>query len=93
MSTENYRRKFAEFLALQPGMTDLTTEQIIQAQSREELGITSLNMILVLMNYIEKYADGNVTIRPEWVSSLDNVDGITSVLREIDAVSLAPAQD
>jgi hypothetical protein len=93
MSTENYRRKFAEFLALQPGMTDLTTEQIIQAQSREELGITSLNMILVLMNYIEKYADGNVTIRPEWVSSLDNVDGITSVLREIDAASLAPAQD
>jgi hypothetical protein len=93
MSAEEYRRKFAEFLALQPGMTDLTAEQITQAQTREELGISSLNMILVLMNYIDKYADGKVAIRPEWVSSLDNVDGITSVLHEIDTASLAPVQD
>jgi hypothetical protein len=93
MSTEYYRRKFAEFLALQPGMTNLTYEKIVQAQSREELGIASLNMILVLMKYIDKYANGTVTVRPEWVSELDDIDGIVSVLQEIDAASLAPAQE
>jgi hypothetical protein len=93
MSTEDYRRKFAEFLALQPGMTSLTYEEITRAQSREELGITSLNMILVLMKYIDKYANGTITVRPEWVSALDDIDGIVWVLQEIDAASLAPAQE
>jgi hypothetical protein len=93
MSTEGYRRKFAEFLATRPGACELTYEQIVRAQSREELGISSLNMILVLMAYIDRYANGAVTVRPEWVSRLDDVDDIASVLGEIDASSLAHAQD
>jgi hypothetical protein len=93
MSTEDYRRKLAEFLATRPETGELTYEQIVQARSREELGISSLNMILVLMGYIDKYANGTATVRPEWVSRLDDVDDIASVLREIDAGSLAHAQD
>jgi hypothetical protein len=85
MDADDYRRKFAEFLATQPTGGDLTYEQVVQAQSRQELGISSLNMIMVLLNYIKKYTNGGITVRPEWVLRLNDVDGIISVLREIDA--------
>lgn len=85
MEADDYRRRFAEFLATQPTGGDLTYEQIVRAQSRQELGISSLNMIMVLLNYIKKYTNGGITIRPEWVLRLNDVDGIISVLREIDA--------
>ena len=92
MDADDYRHKFAEFLATQPMGGDLGYEQIVRAQSREELGISSLNMIIVLMNYIKKYTSGTVTIRPEWVLRLNDVDGIVSVLREIDASAVEPPQ-
>ncbi|MFI0453168.1 hypothetical protein [Actinomadura sp. 6N118] len=41
-------------------------------------------MIIVLMNYIKKYTDGTITVRPEWVPRLNDIDGIADVLREID---------
>jgi hypothetical protein len=92
MDADDYRHKFAEFLATQPVGADLTYEQIVRAQSRAELGISSLNMIIVLMDYIKKYTNGTVTIRPEWVLRLNDVDGIASVLREIDASAVEPAR-
>jgi len=92
MGADDYRHKFAEFLATQPMGGDLTYEQIVRAQSREELGISSLNMIIVLLNYIKEYANGTVTVRPEWVPQLNDVDGIVSVLREIDASAVVPAR-
>jgi hypothetical protein len=92
MDADGYRHKFAEFLATQPMGGDLAYEQVVRAQSRQELGITSLNMIMVLMNYIKKYTNGTVTLRPEWVLRLNDVDGIVSVLREIDASAVEPAR-
>ncbi|GAA2586441.1 hypothetical protein GCM10010399_15580 [Dactylosporangium fulvum] len=92
MDADDYRHKFAEFLATQPIGDDLAYEQIVRAQSRDELGITSLNMIMVLMNYIKKYTNDTVTLRPEWVLRLNDVDGIVSVLREIDASAVEPAR-
>jgi hypothetical protein len=89
MDADGYRHKFAEFLTTEEMADGLTYEQIMTAQTRQDLGISSLNMILVLTHYIEKYANGAVVIQPEWVSLLDDVDGIASVLREIDASSLA----
>ncbi|KAB2343765.1 hypothetical protein [Actinomadura rudentiformis] len=41
-------------------------------------------MIIVLMNYIKKYTDGTITVRPEWVPRLNDIGGIADVLREID---------
>jgi hypothetical protein len=93
MAADDYRRKFADFLAIQPMTKDITYDQVVRAHSRDELGISSLNMILVLVNYISEYTNDTVTLRPEWVSRLGDVDGIASVLREIDASSLAHAQD
>jgi hypothetical protein len=89
MAADDYRRKFADFLATQPMTKELTYEQVVGAQSRQELGISSLNMILLLVNYINEYTHDTVTLRPEWVSRLGDVDGIVSVLREIDASYLA----
>lgn len=92
MGADDYRRKLAEFLATQPVTSDVTYEQVVQAQTREDLGISSLNMILVLLTYISEYTNDTVTLRPEWVTRLVDVNGIVSVLREIDANSVAPAQ-
>lgn len=89
MDAEDYRRRFAEFLATQPTGNELTYEQIVRAQSRQELGISSLNMIVVLLNYIKKYTNGGITVRPEWVLRLNDVDGIISVLCEIDESAAA----
>jgi hypothetical protein len=91
MDADDYRRKLAEFLATQPVTSDVTYEQVVQAQTREDLGISSLNMILVLLTYISEYTNDTVTLRPEWVTRLVDVNGIVSVLREIDANSVAPA--
>ena len=84
MGADDYRRKLADFLATQPMTSDITYEQVAAARSREDLGISSLNMVLVLSNYIEERTDDTVTLRPEWVSRLADVNGIVSVLREID---------
>jgi hypothetical protein len=92
MGADDYRRKLADFLATQPMTSDITYEQVAAARSREDLGISSLNMVLVLSNYIEERTDDTVTLRPEWVSRLADVDGIASVLREIDLDASRTAQ-
>jgi hypothetical protein len=92
MGTEDYRRTFAEFLATQPATSDVTYEQVAQAQTREELGISSLNMIMVLANYIKERTNDTVVLRPEWVSRLNDMDGVVFVLREIDASRVPQAQ-
>jgi hypothetical protein len=92
MATDDYRQKLADFLAKQPMTSDITYEQVAGATTRDELGINSLNMVMVLVNYINEYTDNTVTMRPEWVSRLGDVDGIVSVLREIDASAEVPAR-
>ncbi|MFI9243924.1 hypothetical protein ACIGXF_15290 [Streptomyces sp. NPDC053086] len=92
MSADDYLHKLADFLRTQPATSELTYEDISRATSREELGISSLNIILVLVNYIKEHADNRVTLKPEWVSRLNDVDGIVSVLREIDESSREQAR-
>lgn len=91
MHADDYRRRLAEFLATQSVTSEITYEQVARARTRQELGISSLNMVMVLVNYLNEYTDGTVEIRPEWVSQLSDIDGIVSVLREIDASKLTPA--
>jgi hypothetical protein len=83
--TDDYRLKLAGFLATQAPTSHLTRDQILTAQTRQELGITSLTMVLLLANYVEEHTNNTVTLQPEWVSRLGDIDGIASVLREIDA--------
>ena len=81
MDADDYRHKFAEFLATQSMTSGITYQQVAKARTRDELGISSLNMVLILVNYINKYTNDTVTMRPEWVLRLNDIDGILSVLR------------
>lgn len=92
MSADDYRTKFADFLRTQPMTQGITREDVDRATTREELGISSLNIILVLVNYIKEKANDSVQLRPEWVSRLGDVEGIVSVVREIDESALAAAK-
>ena len=56
MATDDHRQRFAEILATQPVGDGLTYEQVVKAQTRQELGISSLNMIIVLMNHGQRDA-------------------------------------
>ncbi|WP_058041421.1 hypothetical protein [Streptomyces roseifaciens] len=91
MSTDEYRKKFAEYLQTQPMTERLAYEDVIKAKTRDELGISSLNIILLLLNYIKEHKNDSVQLKPEWVSLLHDIDGIASVLREIDETGLAQA--
>jgi len=92
MGAEDYRRVFAEFLATQPATSEITYEQVANAQTREDLGISSLNMILMLVNYIKERTNDSVALRPEWVSQLTDMEGIVKVLREVDAARVPQTQ-
>ncbi|MGQ4485686.1 hypothetical protein LRE75_30960 [Streptomyces sp. 372A] len=92
MSADDGRAKFADFLATQTMTAGITREDVERATTREELGISSLNIILLLVNYIKEETNDSVQLRPEWVSRLGDVEGIVSVVREIDACALAAAK-
>lgn len=87
MSADEYRKNLAEFLGTQPMTKDVTYEDVARATTREELGISSLNIILVIVNYIKERANDSVQLQPAWVSRLSDIDGIVSVMREIDELS------
>jgi hypothetical protein len=84
------RRHLAEFLATQSGLEAITVDQVEGARTRQDLGITSLQVILVMVNYLAA-VNNELAFRPEWVSRLDEIDGIASVMREIDSLALTTA--
>lgn len=84
MGADDGRRRLYELLLTQAPTRDITYEQVAQADRREDLGISSLNIILILVNYISERTNNAVEMRPEWVSRLGDVDGIVSVIGEID---------
>jgi|SRR5690242_15724999 len=93
MGTDDYRRIFADFLATQPMTSEVTYEQVANARTRDDLGISSLNMVLVMVNYLKERTNDTVALRPEWVSKLTDMDGIVAVLREIDVLSGVDASE
>lgn len=81
---EDYVRKFVYFMTEQGLAPDLTFDDAMRTKTREELGISSLNIILLIANYKKEYASAEMSFKPEWVARLNDVDGIISVMREID---------
>ena len=82
-----YLAKLARFLGRQ-GLTHLDVEALSSARTRSDLGIASLQIILLMVQYGE--AAGDVTFKPEWVARVEEVEGIVSVMREIDSLAPAP---
>lgn len=75
----DYLAAFTDLVVAQKldiAMTDVTAES-----TRKELGIGSLDVIMLILKYI---GDRQVELRPEWVSELETVAGICTVFRRID---------
>lgn len=89
MSDADQRLRLHEVLVRQPPTSHLTYEQVARAERREDLGISSLNIILVLSNHLSELTDGTGVFLPEWVARLGEVSGITAVLQEIDDAAVA----
>lgn len=58
--------------------------QVLRAQRRTDLGITSLEVIMLVANYMSLRAVDTGGFKPEWVTQLDDIAGIVLVMREID---------
>jgi hypothetical protein len=54
------------------------------ARRRDDLGITSLEIIMLIANYMSLRGADTAGFKPEWVTQLDDVAGIVLVMAEID---------
>jgi hypothetical protein len=91
MDSDAYLRRFQDFLSTQKAVQDLDLDDVALGKRRDEVGISSLNIIMLIMAYLKKNGAPGVRFNPRWVASLENVDGILTVLREIDETALASA--
>jgi acyl carrier protein len=82
---EAYLSRIRDFMNGQDYLQPLDVDSITLVKRREELGITSLAVIMLVANYMEKNGVSGSDFKPEWVSRLDEIAGIISVFREIDA--------
>jgi len=85
------RRNLADFLATQPGFETITAEQVAAARTRDDLGLNSLQVILIMVNYLAA-TGGEHAFQPDWVARLEDVDGIASVMRDIDSLTMSSAR-
>jgi len=81
--TEGYAELCA-FMKTQDYLGPIELDALKGAKKRDELGITSLGVIMLVANYMESIGVSNGEFNPDWIERLDDVAGIVSVLREID---------
>lgn len=86
---DDYVTKLVEAAAGADLGIELSAEDVRGATARQELGISSLGVILVVATYLRTATGGGMTVRPEWVARLDDVEGILAVLEEIDHLAAA----
>ena len=82
---EAYLAKLCAFLKTQDYVqNEIGIETLRAASRRDEIGITSLGVIMLVANYMEQSGIPNAEFNPDWIEHFDYVDGIVSALREID---------
>jgi hypothetical protein len=85
MGFEDHLVALCAFLQTQKHLGIRIELDALKAASKpDELGITSLSVILLLVNYMEVSGMSSEQFNPEWVSSLDSIEGIVSVFRELN---------
>jgi hypothetical protein len=82
----DYKETFLELATSEGLLKGVGVEDLKIDTTRDDLGITSLAVILLIANHLQATAPG-VEMNPAWVPSLEGVEGIASVLREIDDLS------
>ena len=78
-------KRFVKFAAKRDPNLALKVEGLQGAERTRDLGISSLKMIMILAEYMIVYGSPGLAFRPEWVASLDDLDGLAGVLEEIEA--------
>jgi hypothetical protein len=81
---ELYMTHLYAFLKTQDYLGNIGIDALKAARKREELGISSLAVIMLVVNYMEANGVPNAEFNPDWINRLDDVDGIVSVFRQID---------
>lgn len=84
---DEHLRRFVDYVAGQGSGVTLSYSDVATSTTRAELGIGSLDMLILLAGYADATTGGAVTLQPEWVPMLDDVEGIRTVLVEIDRMS------
>jgi hypothetical protein len=82
--TEDYVGSLRPFLESQPCLRGIGIDALRRARTREELGITSLGVISLVVAYLDVNDVPTDEFDADWITRLDDVEGILSVFREID---------
>jgi hypothetical protein len=82
--SDDYVQKLVDAVRASGIDVTLTADDVHKATRRQDLGITSLNIILVIASYLQAGPNRGMAPKAEWVPRLDEVEGILSVLEEID---------
>lgn len=69
--------------------TTVTPEAVASVTRRTDLGISSLEVILVVDAYLRSRPASGLTVQAAWVPRLDEVAGILAVFEEIDQAASA----
>lgn len=64
---------------------EVTTSLPPLSTRRDELGIASLDIIVIIGSYLELRGLDASAFNPGWVARLDDVEGIMAIVRDIDA--------
>jgi hypothetical protein len=83
---DNYRQRLFDLAVTESLLLNTTVDEIRPDRPRGDLGLTSLNVILLIAKYLEQSA-GDMMFDPQWVASLETIGGIITVMQKIDALS------
>lgn len=82
-----YLAKVCDFINSQSYLQPVSQEALKSSRKTQDIGITSLSAIALVASYLTSRGLEDSDLNPEWVPALDEVDGIVSVFREIDALA------
>ena len=81
---DEYLDVLCAFINIQDYLGRVSVDALRTSRTREELGITSLAVIMLVANYMQASGVSHMEFNPDWVGKLDYVEGIVAVFREID---------
>jgi len=82
----DYRQRLFDLAVSEGLFSDATVDDLRPDTPRGAVGLTSLNVILIIAKYLEQSA-GDIAFDPAWVASLETIGGIVAVMENIDALS------
>jgi hypothetical protein len=85
-ATDHYRQRLFDLAVAEGLFSDATVDDLQPDTPRGAVGLTSLNVILIIAKYLEQ-SPGDIAFDPAWVASLETIGGIISVMENIDALS------